>query len=1272
MKNNCKRFVSLMLALIMVIALMPVGHVHAEEETVRVPGGMVTEVAANETYLIALHGTGKYLTNQAGSGAWGTHTLSMADSNVAEAKNTWTLIPEGEGYKIQNELGYLALGNNSLDFSETGDIFTLNYLGDDGWTIGAVCSDGVMRYFNHLGGTAYGYTIGGWTADGTKFDIYSIDEQSWDEIDPWGKRNWVKVSVDTETVYNENEGLFEYAWDSNPDSIWHSNWQGASDKLTGENTFAGVIDFGKVYTINQFSFTPRLTGNLSGIITQASLYVSAVENPGEGDWTLVAEHTAFEANRDKKNIDFAEQEVRFVKFVAEQSNDGWVAVSEFDIDYVEPAAHEHSYEAVVTTAATCTEDGVMTYTCSCSDSYTEVIPATGHAWDNDQDTDCNNGCGYTREVETVTSEKIEGITGQGSSVDTSEPAHDKSVANAFDGNTDTFWATVPGGSLEDAYLLINLGGVYPVNKVEYTKRYDAGAKYNCTGNLLDYIIEVSTDDGVSWEQVAAGETVDGTTVIEFEPVMASQIRLTATRSYHWDAAQANTVMTVAELAVYRNVVQGCEHPDTDVFCWIEVPATCTEEGSYALIWCCAVCGGEVSRENHILEPSGHAEVTIPGREPTCTETGLTEGKECCVCLEQIVPQEEIPALGHEENTWYYGGNENGKHVKVVDCGRCGESTQTEENCSGGQATCMAPATCEYCDLNYGESLPPHELVLPYSGTIESEESWDHVYAWTATANGKLTCTFSEGLSWSITCGEDYYSYDNTGMYTFTLQVNEGETVLVNPWTYDAGTFTWSVTFDADCSHNWVDATCTTPKTCSLCGATEGEALGHTEEVIPGKDATCTETGLTEGKKCSVCGEVITAQEEIPALGHSYEAVVTGPDCENGGYTTYTCSVCGDSYVDDETEALGHDFEAQVFEPTCTDLGFTHYTCTVCGFAYDGDEVPATGHTEKILPAVPATCTSTGLTEGCVCAVCGYVIVAQEIIPAAEHPYEAAVTAPTCTEAGYTTYTCSVCGDSYVADHVDPLGHTEEVIPGKDATCTEPGLTEGKKCAVCGVVITAQEEIPALGHTEEVVPGKEATCTESGLTEGKKCSVCGEVITAQEELPALGHDFVDGSCTRCGEADPDAVEVIATGWSGYTTWKLTADGVLTFAPSGQTLENGETNMKNYWKVGGVLTLPWGAYAELITKVVIEEGVHDIGQMAFYELPNLVEVQLPSTIVEIRGYAFKNCKSLTTINLDGVDVIREGAFYGCSALENVTFAEGVVIEDWAFTRTSVVMP
>ena len=285
----------------------------------------------------------------------------------------------------------------------------------------------------------------------------------------------------------------------------------------------------------------------------------------------------------------------------------------------------------------------------------------------------------------------------------------------------------------------------------------------------------------------------------------------------------------------------------------------------------------------------------------------------------------------------------------------------------------------------------------------------------------------------------------------------------------------------------------------------------------------------------------------------------------------------------------------------------------------------------------------------------------------EHSYEAVVTDPTCTEGGYTTYTCA-CGDSYVADETEALGHNYKGVITVEPGCTETGIMT-YTCIVCGDSYT--EELAADGHFPVTVEGYPATCTDPGLTDGVQCCICTEWIEPMVEIPALVHSYVSGSCVNCGEEEPIQVTVIASGWSGYTTWVLTSDGVLTVSPTEYNLD-GETNMKNYWKVDGVLTLPWTPYADQIVKIVIEDGIHDLGQMAFYELPNLTEVVLGQDVTEIRGYCFKNCKSLTTINLDSVDYIREGSFYGCSALENVTFQADVVIEAWAFSKTPVVLP
>ena len=95
----------------------------------------------------------------------------------------------------------------------------------------------------------------------------------------------------------------------------------------------------------------------------------------------------------------------------------------------------------------------------------------------------------------------------------------------------------------------------------------------------------------------------------------------------------------------------------------------------------------------------------------------------------------------------------------------------------------------------------------------------------------------------------------------------------------------------------------------------------------------------------------------------------------------------------------------------------------------------------------------------------------------KHIYTDTVTAPTCTEKGYTTHTCA-CGESYTDTYVDALGHKPELKNAKAATCTEAGYTGDKVCSVCGVTV------------------------EKG-----------------RELKALGHKFVDGVCSECGAKDP---------------------------------------------------------------------------------------------------------------------------------------------------------
>ena len=201
-------------------------------------------------------------------------------------------------------------------------------------------------------------------------------------------------------------------------------------------------------------------------------------------------------------------------------------------------------------------------------------------------------------------------------------------------------------------------------------------------------------------------------------------------------------------------------------------------------------------------------------------------------------------------------------------------------------------------------------------------------------------------------------------------------------------------------------------TCS-CGdkyTEEIAATGHQEVIDPAAEPTETTEGKTEGSRCGVCGAILKAQESIPALGV--------PKPEEPGHThTYGSAV---------TKA-----------PTCTERGIRTYTCS-CGDKYT-EEIAASGHQEVKDPAVEATETTEGKTEGRHCGVCGAILKAQESIPALgipkpeepghTHTYESAVTkAPTCTEPGVKTYTCS-CGDQYTEEiPVSNHRYIEKCIP----------------------------------------------------------------------------------------------------------------------------------------------------------------------------------------------------------------------------------------------------
>ena len=218
-------------------------------------------------------------------------------------------------------------------------------------------------------------------------------------------------------------------------------------------------------------------------------------------------------------------------------------------------------------------------------------------------------------------------------------------------------------------------------------------------------------------------------------------------------------------------------------------------------------------------------------------------------------------------------------------------------------------------------------------------------------------------------------------------------------------------------------------TCTVCNATKTEVLnatGHTPVDVAEQPATCTEAGHTVGVKCSVCGATISGIEEIPATGHTevIDAAVAATCTEPGKTEGKHCSVCNEVLVAQK-------------------------------------EIPAKGHTEVVDEAVAATCTTPGKTEGKHCSVCNEVLVAQEEIPAKGHTevIDEAVAA-TCTESGKTEGKhCSVCNEILVAQEVIPAkGHVEEIRNAKETTDTEDGYTGDTYCSVCNELLKSGEVI----------------------------------------------------------------------------------------------------------------------------------------------------------------------------------------------------------------------
>ena len=505
------------------------------------------------------------------------------------------------------------------------------------------------------------------------------------------------------------------------------------------------------------------------------------------------------------------------------------------------------------------------------------------------------------------------------------------------------------------------------------------------------------------------------------------------------------------------------------------------------------------------------------------------------------------------------------------CPVCGAEVIVD--CSGGTATCVAKAVCEFCGQEYGEiaadnhnwdkgwTIDP-DLGIHYhkclndgctgqsAAAIHNVESWTpvegtdthqgtctecgatvteehNVMDWIpveGTSNHQGTCTICGKKE--ITVPHDYslIRNDETGHWNECvcgLKETEPQAHVWGDTYFTDGETHWQVCTICDWESTHEEHQYNPMKkddehhilTC-VCGATAGEAVPHEY----GNWTHVEETTNTHKRVCA-CG----AEE-------------TG-NCSGGTATCVNkavCDICGEEYGD--FDLTNHDLEHHDAKPaTCTEVGWEAYdTCKREGCGYTTcKEIAVLGHDIEHHDAKPATCTEDGWPayDTCKREGCNYTTLLMMQARLGHDLTHHEGKAATCTEAGWEAYdTCKREGCDYTTyKEIPALGHDLVKHDAKAPTCTEAGWDAYDTCSRCSY--TTYREIAAPGH----IPGEPVVTAREEPQVGKAgsvetmtyCTVCGlDLEYSYNQLPALPEPVPVPDTKEEGTGKPDAEIVIA--------------------------------------------------------------------------------------------------------------------------------------------------
>ena len=323
----------------------------------------------------------------------------------------------------------------------------------------------------------------------------------------------------------------------------------------------------------------------------------------------------------------------------------------------------------------------------------------------------------------------------------------------------------------------------------------------------------------------------------------------------------------------------------------------------------------------ICKTCGYRGMTISSRHTESRAATCQSAAYCDVCKSNYGAPAE-----HNWGPWTKA-DEN-QHVRTCQNSGCNQ-TQSGEH-TGGNATCTTAGTCAICFSPYKDS---DNHVGPYTYSYESSPSsaTQHTVTETCTGCGKISRIYDEDHQLdphdgkAPTCMESGWEAYQTCKYctytTYSALNSDPDAHIGTATTTYAKTsetqHTPTTTY-SDCPHSvegspedhteTTAATCTAAAYCAVCESYYGKVDpdAHDLESHGAQAPTCTEIGWEAYQTCTREGCAYTTYREIPALGHDGVAKKTTPaTCTAEGYTTYTCTRCGDSYRDDVVPALQH-------------------------------------------------------------------------------------------------------------------------------------------------------------------------------------------------------------------------------------------------------------------------------------------------------------------------------------------------------------------------------